>query len=138
MWEKVEEHFKKAWKWIQALWDKHDEDILAMVAAIMPMIIEMSFRTDLSGDQKRKAIVDAIVDNAEASAGDIGTSMINEAVELAANKYNIHIGKLTHDNIDAAVTATVKAGRDYTNGALKITGTEAEEAEAKHSDEAVE
>jgi len=138
MWENVGEFFKKTWKWIQALWDKHDDHIESMIAVVLPMVIELAFRNDLSGDQKRKAIVDAIVDNAEAHATEIGTSMINEAVELAANRYNIQIGKLTREGMDAAVSATVKAGRDYTNGKLKLTGTEAEEAGVTLSNEDLE
>lgn len=125
--EKLQKWLSQAWKWIQALWDKHDDQLAEMVEAILPMVISVAFRNDLSGEQKRKAIVDAIVDNAEKTAEDISVSMLNEAVEIAANKYNIQIGKTTIDNLDAARDAALKAGRDFANKTLKITGNESED-----------
>ncbi len=127
MWKKIKEFFEKAWKWIEALWEKHDEVLEEMVSAILPMVIEVAFRNDLSGEQKKKAIVDAIVDNAEAAADKISNSMLNEAIEVAANRYNIQIGKLTADKIDGARDATLEAARAFADNKLKITGTEAEE-----------
>jgi len=128
MWKKIKEFFEKAWKWIEALWEKHDEVLEEMVSAILPMVIDVAFRNDLSGEQKKKAIVDAIVDNAEAAADTISSSMLNEAIEVAANRYNIQIGKLTADKIDGARDATLEAARAFADNKLKITGTEAEEA----------
>lgn len=128
MLEELQKWFEKAWEWIKALWRKHDSQLEAMVQAVLPMVIDMAFRPDLTGEQKRKAIVDAILDQAETSADRVADSMINEAVEIAANRYNIQIGKVTVANMDAAYTAVVKAGRKYLDGALKIAGTEAEEA----------
>ncbi len=128
MFKKLREFFEKAWKWIEALWAKHDDHIEEMVAAIMPMVISMAFRNDLSGDQKKKAIVDAILDGAEEHADRVATSMINEAIEIAANKYNIQIGKVTKETMDNAVDATLEAARSYSNGALKLSGSEAEDA----------
>lgn len=128
MWKKIKEFFEKAWKWIEALWEKHDEVLEEMVSAVLPMVIDVAFRNDLSGEQKKKAIIDAIVDNAEVAADRISESMLNEAIEVAANRYNIQIGKLTADKIDAARDATLQASRDFADDKLKITGTEAEEA----------
>lgn len=117
-----------AWKWIQALWDKHDDSIQEMVQAILPLVIEVTFRNDLSGEQKKKAIVDAVLDRAGAAADKVSGSMLNEVVEIAVNKYNIQVGKLTLDKIDASRAAVLKAGRDFANGELKLTGKEAEDA----------
>lgn len=128
MLERIRKFFEKAWKWVQAVWEKHDDQLEDMIAAVLPMVIEMALRPDLSGEQKRKAIVDAIVDNAEDSADAIATSMLNEAIEIAANKYKIQLGTLTVESMDAAKAAALKAGRDYANKKLKLTGTEAEDA----------
>jgi hypothetical protein len=127
MFKKIKEFFESTWKFIQAVWDKHDEHIEEMVSAILPMVIEVTFRNDLSGEEKRKAIVDAIIDNAEKEAGEISSSLLNEAIEIAANKYNIQIGKTTIDKLDAARDAALKAGRDFADKKLKITGKEAED-----------
>jgi hypothetical protein len=135
MWKKIEEFFEKAMSWIKALWEKHDEQLLEMIVSVLPMVIEVALRPDLSGEQKRKAIVDAIVDNAEVAAEEISTSMLNEAVEIAANKYNIHLGKLTVEKMDAATAAATKAARDFADGKLQITGKEAEDAGVSLSNE---
>ncbi|MEE9529121.1 MAG: hypothetical protein V3V88_03630 [Dehalococcoidia bacterium] len=128
MFKKLREFFERAWKYIQALWEKHDDQLEEMVEALLPMVIDVAFRPDLSGEDKKKAIVDMVVDNAEATAGAIATSMLNEAVEIAANKYNIQIGKLTKDRMDNALDAAVKAGRDYADKKLHLEGDEAEKA----------
>jgi len=128
MFKKLREWFAKAWDWIQALWDKHDEHLEEMVQALLPMVIEVAFRNDLKGEEKRKVIVDAILDGAEDLTGKVSTSMLNEAIEIAANKYNIQIGKLTLDKIDAAREAALKAGRDFADGKLKLRGDESENA----------
>jgi hypothetical protein len=128
MWQKIRDFFKKAWKWIEALWDKHDEALEEMVSAVLPMVINMAFRNDLSGEQKKKAIVDGILDGAAVAIDKISSSMLNEAIEVAANRYNIQIGKLTVDKIDAARDAVIKAGQDFANDTLNLTGTEAEDA----------
>ncbi len=120
--------FSKAWEWIQALWEKHDDALAEMVRALLPMVIDVAFRNDLSGEEKKKAIVDAVLDNATKTAGEISSSMLNEAVEIAANKYNIQIGKLTINKIDAAREAALAAGRAFADGKLDLTGNEAEEA----------
>lgn len=133
----IKAFFSRAWDWIQALWEKHDDQLEKMVTAILPMVIDVSFRTDLTGEQKRKAVVDAILDNAEKEAGTIATSMLNEAIEIAANKYNIQIGKLTVEKIDNAAEAALKAGRDYANNKLKLSGTESESAGVVLSNEDV-
>ena len=128
MLKKIKEFFRKAWDWIEALWDKHDEMLEEMVTALIPLVIDVAFRNDLTGEEKKRAIVDAIVDGAEVAADRISDSMLNEAVEIAAARYNIQIGKLTTDKMDAARDAALKAGRDFADDKLKITGTEAEEA----------
>ncbi len=128
MFDKIRKFFVKAWKWIEALWDKHDDYLEEMVASLLPMVIDVTFRTDLSGTEKRKAIVDAVMDNAEAAAHEISESMLNEAIEVAANRYNIQIGKTTIAKIQNAKDAAVAAGRDYADGKLSLTGNEAEEA----------
>jgi hypothetical protein len=138
MLDKVKEFFKKAWQWIQALWDKHDEMLGEMVAAVLPMVINVAFRNDLSGEQKRKVIVDAIIDNAEATAGTVSHSLLNEAVELAAARYNIQIGQLTVDRMQASRNAALKAGRDFANNTLKLSGTEAEDAGVSLTNEDLE
>jgi hypothetical protein len=134
MFQGLREFFKKAWKWIETLWDKHDEQLEEMVSAVLPMVIDVAFRPDLSGEEKKKAIVDAIVDNAEVTADRMSTSMLNEAIEIAANKYNIQIGKLTQEKMDNARDAVVKAGRDYANRTLGLAGDEAEAAGVRVSD----
>jgi len=127
--ESIKSFFAKAFKWVVALWDKHDDHLMEMVENILPMVIEVTFeRNDLSGDEKRKAIVDAILDGAEKEGRHIATSMINEAVEVAANRYNIQLGRITADKMDNAVDAVAKAARDFTDGKLRLDGTEAEDA----------
>ncbi len=128
MFKKIKEFFDSAWKWIQAVWDKHDEHLEEMVSALLPMVIDVAFRNDLSGEEKKKAILDAVVDNAKAEAAEISTGLLNEAIEIAANKYNIQIGKTTVDKMDAALDAALKAGEDFANKTLKIEGNEAENA----------
>ncbi len=127
MFKKIREFFKKTWSWIEAVWDKHDEHLEEMVAGILPLVIMVAFRNDLSGEEKRKVILDTVIDNAEAEAAHISSGLINEAIEIAANKYNIQIGKTTVDSMDAALDATIKAGRDFANKTLKISGDEAQE-----------
>ena len=131
MFKKLREFFERAWKWIQALWDKHDDQLEEMVQAMLPMIINVAFRDNLSGEEKKKIIVDAIIDNAEVAGNQIATSMLNEAVEIAANKYNIQIGKLTKEKMDKALDAAVKAGRDFADEKLHLAGDEAENAGLK-------
>ena len=128
MWKKIKDFFKKAWQWIEALWEKHDDMLEEMVAAVLPMVINVAFRNDLTGEQKKKAIIDAILDNAEIAADMVSESILNEAVEIAANRYNIQIGKLTIEKMDAAREVTLKAARDFSNNKLKIAGDEAEKA----------
>ncbi len=128
MFKKIKEFFESAWKWIQAVWDKHDDHLAEMVSAVLPMVISVAFRNDLSGEEKKRAIVDAIIDNAQAEVAEISTGLLNEAIEVAANKYNIQIGKTTIEKMDAARDAALKAARDFANRELKITGTEAEDA----------
>jgi hypothetical protein len=128
MFKKIKEFFESAWKWIQAVWDKHDEHLEEMVSALLPMVIEVAFRNDLSGEEKKKAILDAVVDNAKAEAAEISTGLLNEAIEIAANKYNIQIGKTTVDKMDAALDAALKAGEDFANKTLKLEGDEAVDA----------
>lgn len=128
MFKKIKEFFENAWKWIQAVWDKHDDHLAEMVSAVLPMVISVAFRNDLSGEEKKRAIVDAIIDNAQAEAVEISTGLLNEAIEVAANKYNIQIGKTTVAKMDAARDAALKAARDFANRQLEITGNEAEDA----------
>ena len=129
MLESIKSFFAKAWKWVQAVWDKHDDHLMEMVENILPMVIEVTFeRNDLSGDEKRKAIIDAILDGAEKEGRHIATSMINEAVEVAVNRYNIQLGTVTIEKMDAAVDAVAKAARDFADGTLRLDGTEAEYA----------
>lgn len=131
MFKKIREFFERAWKWIQALWDKHDEQLEEMVEALLPMVINVAFRADLTGDEKRNIIIDAVLDNAEVAGNKIATSMLNEAIEIAANKYNIQIGKLTKEKMDKALDAALKAGRDFADDKLHLTGDEAENAGPK-------
>jgi len=129
MLESIKNFFEKAWKWIQALWDKHDDHLLEMVKNILPMVIEVTFeRNDLTGDEKKKAILDAILDGAEKEGRHIAKSMINEAIEVAVNRYNIQLGKNTVEKMDNALDAVAKAARDFTDGTLRLDGTEAEDA----------
>ncbi len=131
MFKQLRDFFERAWKWIQALWDKHDDQLEEMVQAMLPMVINVAFRDDLSGEEKKKTIIDAVVDNAEVASNKIATSMLNEAVEIAANKYNIQIGKLTKEKMDKALDAALKAGRDFANDKLHLAGDEAENAGLK-------
>lgn len=128
MWKKIKAIFSKAWSWIEALWEKHDDDLKEMVVAVLPMVIDMAFRNDLSGEEKKKAIVDAVIDAGEVGAEHMAISMVNEAVEIAANRYNIQIGKLTTEKIDNALNATLEASRRHVNRAAGIKGDEAENA----------
>lgn len=134
MFKKIRSFFKKAWEWIEALWDKHDEQLEEMVQAILPMVIDVAFRNDLSGDEKRKLIVNTVVENAKDTAEDMAVSMINEAIEIAANKYNIQIGKLTNLDMDAAKAAVLKAAADYATKKLLLGDQEAGPAAAGVSD----
>ncbi len=134
MWKKIKEFFKKAWDWIEAVWEKHDDVLEEMVSAILPLVISVAFQNNLSGDEKRKAVIDAILDNAEVAGSQIAVSMLNEAVEIAANRYNIQIGKLTVAGMDFALDAATKAARDFANNKLDITGEEAESAGVSMSD----
>ncbi len=138
MWKKIREFFKKAWEWIEAVWDKHDEVLEEMVSAVLPMVINVAFRNDLSGEEKKKVIIDAIVDNAEVAADQLSSSVLNEAIEIAANRYNIQIGKLTVEKLDAARDAVLKASRDFADDKLKIEGDEAEKAGITFSNADVE
>ena len=129
MLESIKNFFEKTWKWIQALWDKHDDHLKEMVKNILPMVIEVTFeRADLSGDEKKKAILDAILDGAEKEGRHIAKSMINEAIEVAVNRYNIQLGKNTIEKMDNALDAVAKAAREFTDGTLRLDGTEAEDA----------
>lgn len=128
MFSKIKNFFQKAWEWVEALWEKHDDMIEEMVTAVLPMVIDTAFRTDLSGEQKKKAIVDAIIDNAQVSAANVSHSLLNEAIEVAATRYNIQIGKLTLDKMEASRAAALKAARDFANKKLQISGKEAEAA----------
>jgi len=126
--KKMRDFFSKAWDWIQALWKRHDDHLEEMVKAILPMVISVAFRHDLSSKDKRDVILDAIIDNAEAEASEISSGIIGEAIEIAANKYNIQIGKTTIENMDASLAAAQKAARDFADKKLNLTGTEAEDA----------
>jgi hypothetical protein len=129
MLEKIQKFFARAFEWIRALWDKHDDHLVEMVTNILPMVIELTFsRQDLSGDQKRKVILDAVLDGAEKEGKHIATSMINEAIEVAVNRYNIQLGTVTLSKIDNAVDAVTKASREFADGKLDLSGTEAEDA----------
>lgn len=128
MFSKLKEYWDKVWSWIQALWAKHDEQLEEMVSALLPIVANLALRSDLSGEQKRKAVLDAVLDNAEVAADQIAASMINEAVEVAANRYNIQLGRLTVEKMDNATKAVIKAGRDYADGALDLSGKEADDA----------
>lgn len=134
MFQKIKKFFERAWKWIEALWDKHDDLLGDMVQAVLPMVIDVTFRNDLSGDEKRKLIVDTIVENAKNTGEEIAISMINEAIEIAANKYNIQIGKLTTLDMDNAKDAVLKAAADYATRKLLLGDQEASPAAAEASD----
>lgn len=134
MFKKIRAFFKKAWEWIEALWEKHDEQLEEMVQAVLPMVIDVTFRSDLSGDEKRKLIVKTIVENAKEVGENMAVSMINEAIEIAANKYNIQIGKLTNLDMDAAKAAVLKAARDYAAKKLLLGDQEAGPAATEASD----
>jgi hypothetical protein len=126
MWNEVKDFFEGAWKWIQACWDRHDEVLVEMVSALLPLVIEMAFRSDLSGEEKKAAIVKAVLDNAEEAGDVISTSMLNEAIEVAANRYNINVGKLTVDKMEGAREAALKASRDFAERKLKLAAGEGE------------
>ena len=128
MFDKIKQFFAQAWKWIQAVWDKHDEHLEEMVQALLPMVISVAFRSDLDGEGKRRAILDAVLDSAEAEAAHISKGLVNEAIEIAANRYNIQTGMTTVEDINNAHDAAVRAGRDFANKTLKIAGDEAENA----------
>ena len=100
MFGKLKEYLDKVWGWIQAVWAKHDEQLEDMVSALLPIVANLALRSDLSGEEKRKAVLDAVLDNAEAAASDVATSMINEAIEVAANRYNIQLGRMTVEKMD--------------------------------------
>ena len=74
------------------------------------MVIEVTFkRTDLSGSDKRKVILDAILDASEKEGRHIATSMINEAVEIAVNRYNIQLGIITPEKMENVRNSRTKA-----------------------------
>lgn len=125
MFKKITAFFRKAWEWIEALWEKHDDQLEEMVQAVLPMVIDVAFRNDLKGEEKRKLIVDTVVAHSKVPAENIAISMINEAIEIAANKYNIQIGKLTTLDMDNARDILVDAAKDYAEKKLGLGGKEA-------------
>jgi len=130
MFAKLQEYWEKVWNWIKALWEKHDEQLEVMVSGLLPLIARMAMRSDLTGEEKRKIVVDAVLDAVEGTADDIAVSMINEAVEVAANRYNIQLGTLTVERMDAAANAVIQAARDFSDGKLNLDGDEAEKVDA--------
>ncbi len=129
MLEAIKKYFSRAWDWIKALWDKHDDHLLEMVKNILPMVIDVTFnRRELAGDEKRKLILDAVLDGAEKEGKHIAISMVNEAIEIAVNRYGIQLGIVTVSKMDNAVDAVAKAARNFANGTLDLSGTEAEDA----------
>ena len=80
MFKKITAFFKRAWEWIEAVWDKHDDVLEEMVQAVLPMVIDVTFRNDLSGDEKRKLIVDTVVENAKETGENMAVSMINKVI----------------------------------------------------------
>lgn len=124
----IKNFFERAWKWVQALFDKYDDEIQKMGEALLPLVVDVAFRPELSGADKKKIVADAVLDAAEKLGKNVSASMINEAIEVAANRYNIQIGKTTKDNMDATMTAVLEAARKHADGALKLTGKEADDA----------
>jgi broad-specificity NMP kinase len=122
MFGKIKDFFSGAVRWVKDLLARHDGHLQQMASSLVPLIAELALRSDLSGEEKRKLLASKIVENAEAEARDIGTSMINEAIEMATNRYNIEVGKLTKEKMDSALEAVLKAGRDYANEKLKLDG----------------
>lgn len=122
MFGKIKDFFSGAFRWVKDLIARHDGHLEQMAASLIPLIANLALRDDLSGEEKRKLLTKSILDNAEAEARGIGTSMINEAIEVATNRYNIEAGKLTKEKMDSALEAVLKAGRDFANDKLKLDG----------------
>lgn len=120
MLKNIEDFFSKAWDWIKALWKKHDEALEDMVKAVLPMVINLAQRTDLTGEQKKDLILKAVVTKADEAANLVAKSMVNEAVEIAVNRYNIQVGVLTKEKIDTTIDSVLKAGREYVTGKLAL------------------
>jgi len=132
MLKNIEEFFGKAWDWIKALWKKHDEALEDMVKAVLPMVINLAQRSDLTGDQKKQLIMAAVVSKAGESANLVAKSMVNEAVEIAVNRYGIQVGTLTKEKIDATIDSVLKAGRQFVNGKLQLDGSEVNDSPASN------
>jgi len=115
---------QNALQWIQALWTKHDDEVGKMVEAVLPIVIDVATRPDLSGSEKRDAVVDIVVGTATGGLGINGfaTSLLNEAIEIAVNKYNIQTGEITKDNMDITLAAIIKAGAAYATNLLGVDG----------------
>lgn len=123
MLKNIQEFFDKAWDWIKALWKKHDEALEGMVKSVLPMVISLAQRSDLTGEEKKKLILEAVVSKAGESANLVAKSMVNEAVEIAVNRYGIQVGTLTKEKIDTTIDSVLKAGQEFVNGKLQLDGT---------------
>jgi len=119
-----------AWSWVKALWAKYDVDVEKMAEHLLPIVISVAQRTDLTGPQKRDAILAAVLDSATTTATSISQSMVNQAIEVATNKYNIQVGKTTVDQMDATLSAVMEAARKHAAGALNLPSTQATQANA--------
>lgn len=118
----------RAFSFFKSLLAKHDKELENMAKALLPIVVNVGGRTDLSGDQKKKVIVDAVLDKAGAAATTISKSLLNEAIEVAANRYNISVGKTTEEKIDNTAAAVVAAGVKLANEKFGLKGDEAENA----------
>ena len=120
--------FSKVWGWFKSIWQKHDSQVAAMAKALLPLVVAVARRSDLTGEQKRRAVLDAVLDSGEVVAEEIATSVLNEALEVAANRYKIEIGALTPEKIDKTAKSVVAAGRALADKQFDLQGDEAEEA----------
>lgn len=80
-----------------------------MVKALGPVVAKTALRKDLSGEEKKKLIVDKIKLEAEKTGREIALSVVNEAIEVAANKYKLEIGVLGPEQLDNTLKAVLDA-----------------------------
>lgn len=118
----------KVWGWVSALWKKKEGKVQEMAKALLPIVASVALRQDLTGEQKKKAVIDAVLDSSQAVAEDLAKSVLNEAIEVAANQYKIQVGSLTEEKIEKTAKAAVDAGRAFVDKQLELKGTEAQDA----------
>jgi len=120
----IKEFFARAWAWVTAVSDKYDIEVEKVAEYLLPLVVEIANKKELSGDEKRKLVLDTIITDTVAASKNISLSMVNHAIEVATNKLNIQLGKTTVEQIDNTVTAIIDAAAKHAKGASIKPGEE--------------